>query len=119
VEAVHPAPPLGLGELAPPRYHVDSFRLEPGDLLLLYTDGVTEARDSTGTFYPLAERITGWTDNDPDVFLDRLRRDLLHHVGGHLNDDAAMIAIQRPATPRVRNMRASEAGTVALLIGMR
>jgi serine phosphatase RsbU (regulator of sigma subunit) len=100
VEAVHPAPPLGLGELAPPRYHVDSFQLEPGDLLLLYTDGVTEARDSTGTFYPLAERITGWTDNDPDVFLDRLRRDLLHHVGGHLNDDAAMIVIQRPATHR-------------------
>ncbi|MGX1672503.1 PP2C family protein-serine/threonine phosphatase [Streptomyces sp. NPDC055400] len=100
VEAVHPAPPLGLGELAPPRYHVDSFQLEPGDLLLLYTDGVTEARDSTGTFYPLAERITGWTENDPDAFLGRFRRDLLHHVGGHLNDDAAMIAIQRPATPR-------------------
>jgi serine phosphatase RsbU (regulator of sigma subunit) len=95
-----PAPPLGLGELSHPRYRVDSFPFEPKDLLLLYTDGVTEARDSTGTFYPLAERITGWTDSDPDAFLDRLRRDLLHHVGGHLNDDAAMIAIQRPATPR-------------------
>ncbi|MFE4721007.1 serine/threonine-protein phosphatase, partial [Streptomyces sp. NPDC056728] len=55
---------------------------------------------STGTFYPLAERITGWTENDPDAFLDRLRRDLLHHVGGHLNDDAAMIVIERTATPR-------------------
>ena len=100
MNALHPAPPLGLGELAHPRYHVDSFQFEPGDLLLLYTDGVTEARDSTGTFYPLAERITGWTENDPDAFLSRLRRDLLHHVGGHLNDDAAMIAIERPATPR-------------------
>ncbi|MFD3475860.1 hypothetical protein [Streptomyces sp. NPDC058695] len=30
---------------------------------------VTEARDSTGTFYPHAERITGWTENDPDAFL--------------------------------------------------
>ncbi|RFC77896.1 PP2C family protein-serine/threonine phosphatase [Streptomyces sp. AcE210] len=100
MEALHPAPPLGLGELAHPRYHVDSFQFEPGDLLLLYTDGVTEARDSTGTFYPLAERITGWTENDPDAFLGRFRRDLLHHVGGHLNDDAAMIAIERPATPR-------------------
>ncbi|MET7846589.1 hypothetical protein ABZT45_50880, partial [Streptomyces sp. NPDC005356] len=58
------------------------------------------ARDSTGTFYPLAERITGWTENDPDAFLDRLRGDLLHHVGGHLNDDAAMIVIERTATPR-------------------
>jgi serine phosphatase RsbU (regulator of sigma subunit) len=100
MDASRPAPPLGLGELAHPQYHVDTFPFEAGDLLLLYTDGVTEARDSTGTFYPLAERITGWTENDPDAFLDRLRGDLLHHVGGHLNDDAAMIVIERTATPR-------------------
>lgn len=100
MDARHPAPPLGLGELTLARYHVDSFHFEPGDLLLLYTDGVTEARDSTGTFYPLAERITGWTETDPDAFLGRLRRDLLHYVGGHLNDDAAVIVMERPATPR-------------------
>ncbi|MCX4648162.1 MULTISPECIES: PP2C family protein-serine/threonine phosphatase [unclassified Streptomyces] len=100
MDTLHPAPPMGLGELAHPRYHVDSFPFEPGDLLLLYTDGVTEARDSTGTFYPLAERITGWTENDPDAFLGRLRRDLLRHVGGHLNDDAAVIVIERTATRR-------------------
>lgn len=100
MDTLQPAPPLGLGELAHPRYHVDSFPFEAGDLLLLYTDGVTEARDSTGTFYPLTERITSWAENDPDAFLERLRRDLLHHVGGHLNDDAAMIVIKRTATPR-------------------
>ncbi|MFE4720976.1 PP2C family protein-serine/threonine phosphatase, partial [Streptomyces sp. NPDC056728] len=100
MDALHPAPPLGLGELTHPRYHVDTFPFEPGDLLLLYTDGVTEARDSTGTFYPLTARITGWTEKGPDAFLGRLRRDLLHHVGGHLNDDAAMIALARTATPR-------------------
>lgn len=100
MDALQPAPPLGLGDLTHPLYHVDSFQFEPGDLLLLYTDGVTEARDSTGTFYPLTERITGWTEYDPDAFLGRLRRDLLHHVGGHLNDDAAMIAIECPATPQ-------------------
>ncbi|MFB7715714.1 PP2C family protein-serine/threonine phosphatase [Streptomyces sp. NPDC056105] len=100
MDARNPAPPLGLGELLHPRYRVDSFQFEPGDLLLLYTDGVTEARDSTGTFYPLAERITGWTEKSPDAFLDHLHRDLLHYVGGHLDDDAAMIAIERPAAPR-------------------
>lgn len=98
VDALHPAPPLGLGELAHPHYHVESFQFEPEDLLLLYTDGVTEARDSTGTFYPLTERITGWTENGPDAFLDRFRRDLLHYVGGCLDDDAAMIAMERLAT---------------------
>ncbi|MFF7362262.1 SpoIIE family protein phosphatase [Streptomyces sp. NPDC008125] len=97
VDVLHPAPPLGLGELARPRYHVDSFPFEPGSLLLLYTDGVTEARDATGTFYPLAERITGWTERDADAFLGRLRRDLMDWVGGRLGDDAAMIVIERPA----------------------
>ncbi|MYV39218.1 SpoIIE family protein phosphatase [Streptomyces sp. SID1328] len=96
MNAPHPAPPLGLGELTDPNYHVESFPFVPGDLLLLYTDGVTEARDSTGTFYPLAERITGWTESDPDAFLGRFRSDLLHYVGGHLDDDAAMIVVQRP-----------------------
>ncbi|MFE6979928.1 PP2C family protein-serine/threonine phosphatase [Streptomyces griseus] len=100
MEARRPAPPLGLGELAHPRYHVESFPFEPGDVLLLYTDGVTEARDATGAFYPLTDRITGWRESDPDAFLDRFRRDLLHHVGGHLNDDAAMIAVTRPGQPR-------------------
>ncbi|MFD3480583.1 PP2C family protein-serine/threonine phosphatase [Streptomyces sp. NPDC058695] len=100
MDARNPAPPLGLGELLHPRYRVDSFPFEPGDLLLLYTDGVTEARDSAGTFYPLAERINGWAEKSPEAFLERLRRDLLHHVDGRLNDDAAMIAIERPAEPR-------------------
>ncbi|MEU6570636.1 MULTISPECIES: PP2C family protein-serine/threonine phosphatase [Streptomyces] len=95
VSVLHPAPPLGLGHLAHPRYHVESFPFEPGELLLLYTDGVTEARDTTGTFYPLAERITGWTEEDPDAFLGRFERDLMDHVGGHLDDDAAMIVIGR------------------------
>ncbi|MCX5416382.1 PP2C family protein-serine/threonine phosphatase [Streptomyces sp. NBC_00059] len=97
MEARHPAPPLGLGELGHPRYHVDSFDFEPGDLLLLYTDGVTEARDTTGAFYPLAERVTGWTGIGPDAFLGRFRHDLLRHVGGHLDDDAAMIVVERSA----------------------
>ncbi|MEV1023126.1 SpoIIE family protein phosphatase [Streptomyces sp. NPDC050264] len=94
--ALRPAPPLGLGELAHPRYHVESFPFDPGDLLLLHTDGVTEAHDSAGAFYPLTERITGWTERDPDAFLDHLRRDLLQYVGGHLDDDAAVIVLERP-----------------------
>ncbi|MFE3663375.1 PP2C family protein-serine/threonine phosphatase [Streptomyces sp. NPDC059164] len=95
MQAARPAPPLGLGELVHPRYHVDSFPFEPGSLLLLYTDGVTEARDVAGVFYPLADRVLGWNERDPAAFLDRFRRDLLDHVGGRLDDDAAMIAVTR------------------------
>ncbi|MFB7115244.1 hypothetical protein [Streptomyces sp. NPDC056190] len=31
--------------------------------MLLCTDGVIEARDRDGTFYPFAERTDQWTDN--------------------------------------------------------
>ncbi|PZH14654.1 protein phosphatase [Streptomyces sp. NTH33] len=90
-----PAPPLGLGELSRPDYHVDTFTLEPSHMLLLHTDGVIEARDARGTFYPLAERAAACAAESPSALIRRLRTDLLAHVGGRLTDDAAMIALQR------------------------
>ncbi|MEV7025147.1 PP2C family protein-serine/threonine phosphatase [Kitasatospora sp. NPDC093558] len=93
--ARHPAPPLGLGELAPTTYEVETFPFEPGDRLLIYTDGVIEARDARKRFYPLTERVAAWQSERPSVLLRRLRRDLLAHVGGHLGDDAAMVVVER------------------------
>ncbi|MEV5008887.1 PP2C family protein-serine/threonine phosphatase [Streptomyces sp. NPDC056159] len=99
LRASAPAPPLGLGELSTPEYRVDTFRLEPGDLLLLYTDGVVEARDPGGVFYPLAARAVSWTQDSPVALVHHLRADLLDHVGGRLTDDAAVVALQRTAGP--------------------
>ncbi|MFD4950439.1 SpoIIE family protein phosphatase [Streptomyces sp. NPDC058451] len=62
------------------------------------TDGVIEARAPQGDFFPLAERAVSRSHDSPQVLLHHLRTDLLAHVGGHLNDDAAMVALQR--TPR-------------------
>ncbi|WP_224283720.1 PP2C family protein-serine/threonine phosphatase [Streptomyces sp. LS1784] len=93
--APHPAPPLGLGELAPVRYETETFRLRPGDRLLIYTDGVIEARDAQRRFYPLTERVTAWRAERPAALLQHLRRDLLAHVGGRLDDDAAMVVVER------------------------
>lgn len=89
------APPLGLGELAPARYEVEVFPFEPGDRLLIYTDGVIEARDAQRRFYPLAERVAAWCGDPPATLLHHLRGDLLEHVGGHLDDDAAMVLVDR------------------------
>ncbi|WP_406138929.1 PP2C family protein-serine/threonine phosphatase [Streptomyces sp. NBC_01089] len=93
--AVHPAPPLGLGGLTRTVYHVDTFTMEPGDLLVLYTDGVIEARNARGAFYPLTERAAVWTDETPTALIHTLQTDLLAHVGGRLDDDAAVVALQR------------------------
>ncbi|MER7361601.1 PP2C family protein-serine/threonine phosphatase [Nonomuraea wenchangensis] len=95
LECERPAPPLGLGHLGDEGYSVCSFRFEEGDLLLLYTDGVTEARDTAGVFYPLADRVAAWTKEFPDGLLKRVCADLTVYTGGRLGDDAAMIAIRR------------------------
>ncbi|MEV5752974.1 PP2C family protein-serine/threonine phosphatase [Actinoallomurus sp. NPDC052308] len=90
-----PGAPLGLGELTADDHLAGTFPFEPGDVLLLYTDGIVEGRDRTGTFYALAERLRRWVGEDPGTIVARLEKDLLDHVGGHLEDDAAAIAIER------------------------
>lgn len=77
----------------------EAFAFEPGDIALLYTDGVIEARDRNGTFYPLAERVAAKSGKGPDALLAHLCADLLRHAGGHLDDDAAMVAIERMPGP--------------------
>ncbi|SOE59334.1 Stage II sporulation protein E (SpoIIE) [Streptomyces sp. OV198] len=96
---VHPAPPLGVGRTGSEDYTLDVFSFEPGETLLLYTDGVIEARDPAGGFYPFTERAAQWTDASPETLLHHIRRDLLAHVGGRLDDDAALIAIRRTTAP--------------------
>ncbi|MGI5406147.1 PP2C family protein-serine/threonine phosphatase [Streptomyces chartreusis] len=96
----HPAPPLGLTEFVATELSEETFAFEYGDVVLLYTDGVIEARDGGGTFYPLAERVAGKAaEHGPDALLAHLCKDLMRHVGGHLGDDAAMVAIERLPRP--------------------
>ncbi|MBB5120948.1 serine/threonine protein phosphatase [Streptomyces eurocidicus] len=97
VETPVPQPPLALLELVGDVYHHRTFAFERGDLLLLYTDGVTEARDTAGVFYPLAERLAGMPETAPGALLDRVVADLVAYAGGALSDDAALLAVRREA----------------------
>ncbi|MEU6854078.1 PP2C family protein-serine/threonine phosphatase [Actinacidiphila alni] len=87
------APPLGLtvGAERPLPFPV---RLGPGDQMLLYTDGVTETRDSAGCFYPLGDRVAFLQEADLDAALESIRADLVQHAGGPLHDDAAMLLLR-------------------------
>jgi serine phosphatase RsbU (regulator of sigma subunit) len=96
LETRQPGLPIGLGNLAgSASCAVETCRFAPGDLLLLYTDGVSEARDAEGVFYPPAERAAAWTAHGPRELLERLHEDLRAHTGGRLGDDAAAIAVRR------------------------
>jgi len=90
-----PAPPLNLGGLLTATSTPRRFAFRPGEQLLLYTDGVTETRDATGAFFPLAAWARDHLAAPPRQVLAGLHRALLKHSGNNLNDDIAAIAIVR------------------------
>ncbi|MFF4485917.1 PP2C family protein-serine/threonine phosphatase [Streptomyces sp. NPDC001544] len=96
VEPDRPAPPLGLRALSGEAPGLKSLPFADGDQLLLYTDGVTEARDHGRTFYPLAEGLARHVSDEPARTLAALHDELLAHVGGRLHDDAALLLLRIP-----------------------
>ncbi|MEU2183862.1 PP2C family protein-serine/threonine phosphatase [Streptomyces thermolilacinus] len=84
-------PPLGLGltEFAAPEPVTVS--LDSSCVLLAHTDGVTEARDADGRFYPLAERVRG--ELDPVALVRWVWRDVSSYTG-EIADDVALLALR-------------------------
>ncbi|MFE6816652.1 PP2C family protein-serine/threonine phosphatase [Streptomyces sp. NPDC057677] len=88
--------PLGLGELAPGPGEMTAGPFPPGATLLLYTDGLSEARNEAGVFYDPAVRLNGRTFASPDRLLDALVADVHRFTGGARSDDMALLAVRRP-----------------------
>ncbi len=98
VEPARPTPPLGLRALSGQAPHLQRLPFGVGEQLLLYTDGVTEARDHAREFYPLAEGVARHVSDEPARTLTALHHELLAHVGGRLHDDAALLLLRRHTT---------------------
>ena len=95
-----PALPLGLGSLIDEPYAGSSsvVPFEPGDALVFYTDGVSDARDRTGEFFGLEELLCGRDGLDgraPQFVAATVRSRLLEHTDHELNDDAALLVLGR------------------------
>ena len=97
---VEPYLPFGLGELVEDQpVHVGSEVLEPGDMVLLYSDGVVEARSSEGVPFgteqlvSLVTRLLAGGLSTPET-MRRLTLALLEHHQGQLGDDASLLLLQ-------------------------
>ncbi|GAB3996357.1 PP2C family protein-serine/threonine phosphatase [Glycomyces albus] len=83
------APPLGLG----PTARELTVRLQPGDRIFLYTDGLAEARKA-GEFFPIEDRA--WSligHGNVGDGLASLETALRRWVGGPLTDDIALLLL--------------------------
>jgi hypothetical protein len=91
-----PTLPLGLAG-APPT--VSETDLQPGDRLLLFTDGIVEARSAAGEFfgearlvdYLIRELVSGLP---PAEAVRRLIRAVTDHQAGRLADDATLLLVE-------------------------
>ncbi len=93
------APPLGLLDLADGWCRASMIPLGRGDQLLLYTDGVSEARDAAGRFFPLVQVTEEAISQaqaagaDRTHLLDALVRSLDDHVGDRGSDDILLVLV--------------------------
>jgi len=86
-----------LGCIEDHHYRSRQIRLEPGDRLLLYTDGVTEAFNRDGTVYG-DDRLEQFIREHPDAGPEELVKGILLDVNDHSSgirpsDDITLLSI--------------------------
>jgi serine phosphatase RsbU (regulator of sigma subunit) len=91
--------PLGLGHMRTQPLVITEEVLEPGDSILFYTDGVTDARSADGEFFGVEGLTRSVTETladraPPAEVMRRLLRSILAHQHGELQDDATAVLLQ-------------------------
>jgi phosphoserine phosphatase RsbU/P len=91
VDTGSPEPPLGLGPVPSPV----TCQLNEGARLLFYTDGLVESRNREGIFFPLEDSAEALSTDDLGTALDGLLSRVVDHVGRRVNDDVALVLVER------------------------
>jgi hypothetical protein len=90
-----PGLPLGLPSWLGGDFVETKVRWAPGDRLLLYTDGLSEARDRDGYFLPVMSLAPAVRSATVEDALDGLLAEVTAYVpGGDLSDDLALVLLE-------------------------
>ncbi|KUL20767.1 PP2C family protein-serine/threonine phosphatase [Streptomyces regalis] len=117
-----PLPPLGPFPLPAELTPLPCGSLLSGDSLVLYTDGVEDARDTRGRFFPLQAALVEAVRHHPitpQTILRTLFTAVLRHTRGRQADDIALLVLRndrtrlkcsQPSGARGRDIGGSAAG---------
>jgi sigma-B regulation protein RsbU (phosphoserine phosphatase) len=97
---------LGLSEFAVSQQSLGSFSMGSGDVLVLYSDGVSEAMNGNGTMFGLEGLKRALVDHgqkSPQEFITATLEDLRRHAtagdlkkhGGHFTDDISFVVLKK------------------------
>ena len=90
--------PVGIMEGYP--FEVITYTIEPGDTIVIYTDGVSEAMNEAQELYSMErlKEIVSQNSSDPEELGVAIREDVRKHANGHpQNDDITLMTFGRIA----------------------
>lgn len=102
-----------LGLVRVPELHDTIVVLHVGDVLVLTTDGVIEARDAEGTPVDegfLEHLVSGHADDGAEALAAAIQRAVLAVGGGRARDDAAVVVVEVTAEGPTRPIEAPAGG---------
>ena len=86
-----------LGAVDKAEYREERVYLEPGDVVLFYTDGLTEAEDVTGDAFgeeKLIDTARSLADRPSSEIVTSLHQTVSEFSGGHLGDDFTLLVLK-------------------------
>lgn len=99
VEVLEPTGQV-MGPFPDEKYVVENTYLQPGDILVMYTDGISEARDSTGNTEYGEERISEYIRRNASRSAEEICKGILDDAlkfarGSEESDDKTIVVVKR------------------------
>ena len=103
---------MPLGMSSEPRYEEVRLELRGGDIVVFYTDGITEQTNAAGEFFGvdrLKKLIVGHRDDEPEAIIDAVFSELNRFADAREHEDDLTIVVMK----RLRDARSGDPGTIS------